>query len=53
MRWARHVACVGEGRGVYRVSVGRPNGKDHWENQDEHGNEPSDSMKKAGYCLKS
>jgi hypothetical protein len=27
MRWAGHVACVGEGRGVYRVSVGIPNGK--------------------------
>jgi hypothetical protein len=27
MRWARHVACMGEGRGVYRVLVGRPEGK--------------------------
>jgi hypothetical protein len=27
MRWAGHVACMGEGRGVYRVSVGRPEGK--------------------------
>jgi hypothetical protein len=27
MRWAEHVACVGEGRGVYRVLVGRPEGK--------------------------
>jgi hypothetical protein len=27
MRWARHVARVGEGRGVYRVLVGRPEGK--------------------------
>jgi hypothetical protein len=27
MRWARHVACMGEGRGVYRVLVGRPKGK--------------------------
>jgi hypothetical protein len=24
MRWAGHVACVGGGRGVYRVLVGRP-----------------------------
>jgi hypothetical protein len=24
MRWAGHVACMGEGRGVYRVLVGRP-----------------------------
>jgi uncharacterized membrane protein len=27
MRWAWHVAHMGEGRGVYRVSVGRPEGK--------------------------
>jgi hypothetical protein len=27
MRWAGHVASVGEGRGVYRVLVGRPEGK--------------------------
>jgi hypothetical protein len=27
MRWAGHVARIGEGRGVYRVSVGRPEGK--------------------------
>jgi hypothetical protein len=27
MRWAGHVARMGEGRGVYRVSVGRPEGK--------------------------
>jgi hypothetical protein len=27
MRWAGHVACMGEGRGVYRVLVGRPEGK--------------------------
>jgi hypothetical protein len=26
-RWAGHVAHVGEGRGVYRVLVGRPEGK--------------------------
>jgi hypothetical protein len=24
MRWAEHVARMGEGRGVYRVLVGRP-----------------------------
>jgi hypothetical protein len=23
MRWARHVACMGEGRGAYRILVGR------------------------------
>jgi hypothetical protein len=27
MRWAGHVAGMGEGRGVYRVPVGRPEGK--------------------------
>jgi hypothetical protein len=27
LRWVEHVACVGEGRGVYRVLVGRPEGK--------------------------
>jgi hypothetical protein len=27
MSWAGHVARMGEGRGVYRVSVGRPEGK--------------------------
>jgi hypothetical protein len=27
MRWAGHVACLGEERGVYRFLVGRPEGK--------------------------
>ena len=27
MRWAGHVACMGERRGVYRVLVGKPKGK--------------------------
>ena len=27
MRWAGHVACMGEGRGVYRALVGKPDGK--------------------------
>ena len=27
MRWAGHVACMGEGRGVHRVLVGKPEGK--------------------------
>jgi hypothetical protein len=27
MRWAGHVARTGEGRGVYRVLIGRPEGK--------------------------
>ena len=27
MRWAGHVACIGGGRGVHRVLVGKPKGK--------------------------
>jgi hypothetical protein len=27
MRWMGHVACMGEGRGVYRVLVGKPEGE--------------------------
>jgi hypothetical protein len=27
MKWAGHVALMGEGRGVHRVLVGRPEGK--------------------------
>ena len=27
MRWAGNVACMGEDRGVHRVSVGKPEGK--------------------------
>ena len=27
MRWAGHVACMGEERGVYRVLVEKPEGK--------------------------
>ena len=27
MRWAGHVACMGKRRGVYRVLVGKPEGK--------------------------
>jgi hypothetical protein len=33
MRWPGHVARMGEGRGVYRVLVGRPKRRDHWEDQ--------------------
>ena len=29
MRWAGHVACMGEGRGVHKVLVGKPEGKSH------------------------
>jgi hypothetical protein len=31
MRWAGHVARMGEGRGVYRVWLGGPNARDHRE----------------------
>jgi len=27
MRWAGHVVCMAEGRGMYRVFVGKPEGK--------------------------
>jgi len=27
MRWAGHVACMGEERGVYRVLAGKPEGR--------------------------
>jgi len=30
MRWAGHVACMGEERVVYRVLVGKPEGRRHW-----------------------
>jgi hypothetical protein len=86
-KWAGHVARMGAGKGVYRILVGRAEGKRplgrprrRWEDnikmgltetvrlgeQDsagsvqgpvvgfcEHGNEPSGSIKKAGYCLTS
>jgi hypothetical protein len=79
MKWAGHVTRMGEGRGVYRVFVGRPEGKRplgrprrRWEDNIkldlkdsarsgesslagfcEHSYEPTVSMKKASYCLKS
>jgi len=31
MRWAGHVACMGERRGASRVLVGKLEGKDHLE----------------------
>jgi hypothetical protein len=33
MRWAGHVARMGEGRNVYRVLVGKPEGKNHLKDQ--------------------
>jgi len=37
MRWAGHVARMGERRGVYRVLVGKPEGKNHLEDPDVDG----------------
>ena len=37
MRWAGHVARMGEDRGVHRVLVGTPEGKSHWGDQDVDG----------------
>jgi hypothetical protein len=31
MKWAGHVARMGEGRGVYRFWLGGPTVRDHWE----------------------
>jgi hypothetical protein len=31
LRWAGHVACMGEGRGVYRFWLGGPKARYHWE----------------------
>jgi hypothetical protein len=33
MRWAGHVARMGEGRGVHRVLVGKPEGETNGETQ--------------------
>jgi len=30
IRWAGHVASMGEEREVYRVLVGKPEERDHW-----------------------
>jgi len=37
MRWAGHVALIGEGRGVHRVLVGKPEGKNPWGDPDVDG----------------
>ena len=29
MRWAGHVACMGDRRGIFRILVGKPKGKRH------------------------
>jgi hypothetical protein len=33
MRWAGHVARMGEERKLYKVLVGKPEERDHWEDQ--------------------
>jgi hypothetical protein len=33
MRWAGNVARKGEGRGVYRVLMAKPEGETNWETQ--------------------
>jgi len=30
LRWAGHVARMGEERAVYRILVGKPEGRNHW-----------------------
>ena len=37
MRWASHVARMEEGRGVHKVLVEKPEGRDHWGDQDVDG----------------
>jgi len=37
MRWAEHVARMGEVRGVHRVLVGKPEGEKHWGDPDVNG----------------
>jgi hypothetical protein len=37
MRWARHVARIGEDGGVHRVLVGKTEGKSYWGDQDVDG----------------
>jgi hypothetical protein len=34
MRWAGHVARMREKMNAYRISVGMPSERDHWEDQD-------------------
>jgi hypothetical protein len=41
MRWAGHVAREGEGRKVYRVLVGKPEGKTHLKDRDVDGSKGS------------
>jgi hypothetical protein len=31
IRWAGHIACVGEMRNAYKILYGKPEGRDHLE----------------------
>jgi hypothetical protein len=31
LRWAGHLARMGEGRGIYKIWLGGPKARDHWE----------------------
>jgi hypothetical protein len=33
IKWSVHVARIGEGRGMYSVLVGKPEGKNNWGDQ--------------------
>ena len=33
MRWAGHVACIGERSGIFQILVGKPDGEATWETQ--------------------
>ena len=51
MRWAGHVARVGEGRGVHRVLVGEPEGKRPlWRPRHRWDNIKMDLQKAGGGC---
>jgi hypothetical protein len=52
MRWAGHVARMGEGRIVYGVLVGKPEGKDHLEDQGVDGIEMKLRETGLGVCSK-
>jgi hypothetical protein len=56
MRWARHVECMGEGRGIYKALVGRPEGKrplrrprHRWEDNIKMGLGRQGSMGRTGF----
>jgi hypothetical protein len=48
IRWAKHVARMGVSRDVYRVLVGKPDGKNHLEDLGVNGNIKKD-LQKVGW----